>query len=109
LILPIMTTFLWFVRSARADLNRAHEDFTNYLQHTAGRQTEALLSVANNLERQIEISRQHEDRALRRHEQLVARTAGIERDRLQVSEMLSDVVHEVAANESAALKKERDQ
>lgn len=94
LILPMMSTFLWFVRGARIDLNKAHQDFTNYLQETASKQTEAILSVANSLERQIEAMRHHEDRANRRYDQLITRTEGIERNRRQVSEMLDEVVQE---------------
>ena len=70
---PVMATFLWFVRAARTDLNRAHEDFTTYLKDTAARQTEALVSVGNALQMSIEQNKSHEDRALQRHEALMER------------------------------------
>lgn len=95
LVFTMMGTFLWFVRAARIDLNRAHADFTDYLKETASNQTEALVSVGNALQASIEQSRAHEDRANRRHEQVMRQIAAIEKERHAAAEIIERVVERV--------------
>lgn len=93
-VIPIVTTFVWYVRAMRADLkedraafrtdiNQAHGEFTDYLKESAERQTqaavrqtEALVSVGNALQSAMAASEAHERRALRRHEQVMAQLEG---------------------------------
>lgn len=69
----------WFVRAARADMRQAllestesRKEFTTYLQDTASKQTEALVSVGNALERSLRQNELHEERAMKRHEKVMS-------------------------------------
>lgn len=92
LALLMMGTFLWYVRAARQDLKdahktssetiaQAHTDFTTYLKETASKQTEALVSVGNALQASIEQARAHEERANRRHLEVLNRLDDMESER----------------------------
>ena len=74
----LLLLFLWFVRAARQDVRaagdsaqRASHEFTEYLKDTAGKQTEVLVGVANVLERTLRTSGEHEERAAKRHEEVM--------------------------------------
>jgi hypothetical protein len=82
LVIPIVGTFIWFVRAMRGDLKEdraafredikeSHSDFTEYLKETAEKQTEALVSVGNALQMSMRASEAHEDRANTRHHQVL--------------------------------------
>ncbi len=74
----LLLLFLWFVRAARQDVRASAEsalktagEFTEYLKDTAGKQTEVLVSVANVLERTQRSTADHEERAAKRHEEVM--------------------------------------
>ena len=72
IVIPIITFFLGFVNTARSDLRDSNTAFTDYLKETASKQTEALVSVGNALQRSIEAASYHEVRAAKRHAQVLA-------------------------------------
>lgn len=71
IVIPIVSAFLRYTNSARADLKQVNSEFTNYLKDMSGKQTEALVSVGNALQQSMEASRKHEERANRRHAQVM--------------------------------------
>lgn len=109
----MMTTFLWLVRSSRNDLNKTNERWTSYMERTVDKQVEAMFTMTTGLSKLFDESLKHEDRAQRRYEQIseqarqyeewaskrhdrmVQRMEGIEKNRKQVTELLDEVSHEV--------------
>ena len=74
----LVTTFVWWVRAARMDLQQSHVQFVQYLQETATRQTEAIVTSTSALVRMTEMLDRHEERAEDRHRATTASLRRIE-------------------------------
>lgn len=69
----LLVLFIWFVRAARADLRDSRTEFVDYLKNEGQKSTETLVAVANALQSAMRSQEDHDERAQKRHTDVLHR------------------------------------